>query len=943
MMLSDAQKRLDEHFLTLKSERSERGYPVYAFEHGLQTVDIAAIKGELQRQLQTTRRLQQEYWLLWTVVAAEIGYTYDGDEYWQSFSREVPSWPLLGDRDVMRDWFRAFAARFSGFAPSGRWADHFSIIAWPITHSILPVYLQSHFAAHLHDIRYELAQEGYLGIALLGEFIRCRYYGGSSRFSNFLQQVELTAHLVFALRDEDMPGEVSPIHRPTLARIVSDLESRQSGRMQLRETRTILREARLQATHGLVGGRRSAQTPGTHSATAALRFGAPKVAARHTARGPWQLGVVLPDFVAILRSTPYGPSDLDKVRIRFADVDGWEPGRALTSYSQKHRPLGTFPALDAAFLRFDTEVAGLTEVFEQHFRLQGTFPLLLRVHEDGIARQVHGNHVRTNQTYLIVAGESLPFDIVQKLALVQVECLTTGVTTYSLQSPVTFGDQHFQALKALKFGYGLRARVEPVGLVARGNNAGGSTWLPDEEIILRLSADFDVTGFEIALEGEPRTHVPVARNNEVLISLGALPIGPHVVEISAVGAIKQRVEPESLLIEVRPHEAWQDCVRRQAGFRLLLEPLNASFEDIMKGEAKVTIYGPAGRSANVAVHLFDANGHFHEEHILARLQLPVDAGACRRALEKLAEEPLISKLESAQRFDIAVSVEELGFDSLIFHQDVRPLRWKIEHRNKEFVARLVDEAGADQEIVVQQYGISRPDRRVAADTKKCLSGIEVTPPGSLFVARYHQSRYAAIISLREKLTTFADLGVRVYLEARALSASRRVAWFLAQHHRWYSAMPLGPMSIVYKSKVVATIEHQIARTLCHAQWADRLEDCRSGRNQFLDDLQRDVGGSPGFRISVWDEALASNSVQDVERIFLEKATKYRVENDLALCALALRMAFRPAKVRFDGWVAGQAQLRRLLAKSTLVRGAYLAKLAYDTHALDRRSSKEVNR
>lgn len=138
-MLVDAQKRLEQHFSALQSERSTRGYPVYAFEHGLQPTEVEAIREELQRRLKENRQLQQENWLLWTVVAAEIGYAYDGEEYWQSFNKDIPQWQLYGDRTLMRRWFRTFATRFAGFAPSGRWAEHFSIIAWPITHSILPV------------------------------------------------------------------------------------------------------------------------------------------------------------------------------------------------------------------------------------------------------------------------------------------------------------------------------------------------------------------------------------------------------------------------------------------------------------------------------------------------------------------------------------------------------------------------------------------------------------------------------------------------------------------------------------------------------------------------------------------------------------------------------------------------------------------------------------
>lgn len=938
-MLADAQKRLEQHFSALKNERATREYPVYAFEHGLQLSEVEAIREELQRRLKENRQLQRENWLLWTVVAAEIGYAYDGEEYWQSFKKEIPQWHLYGDRNLMRLWFKTFASRFSGFSPRGRWAEHFSIIAWPITHSILPGYLQAHFAAHLHEIRYDLAHQGYLGIAQLGEFIRRRYYGGSSRFRDFLQQTELTARLVLALRDEDIHDEISLIHRPTLTRIVSDLEGRQSVRNHLREARKILREARLQPGN-LAPGRRNEHSPSAVSTDSGLRAAAPKLIARRTATDAWHIGVALPDFTGILRSSTLGQLDLDQVRMRFGDEDGWMPGRALLSYSKKHRPLAKFPNLDSPFLRFDLPSESLTALFEPYFKLQGNFPFLLRIHEDGMARQLHGNHVRAKRAYLIIANQPVPPDILLKLSLQQMECATTGVALYQMQSPAILVEAHFQALNALQFGYGLRAQIDPVGLMPRLNGDGGSTWLPDEEVVLRLSADFSVAAYFVSIDDQQRTYIPVTGSSEVLISVGSLPIGNHTVQVSAESRVTtQRIEPESLSLEVRAHEPWRQSVRRQAGFRLLMKPVNATFEDMAEGRAEISIHGPDERTATVELRLFDAHGHVSETQRLAQIGLPANAEACRTALKKLRREPLAEKLEATPRFDIAVAVEELGYDSLTFNHDVQPLRWKLEHVGKLLMARLVDEAGADHEVVVRRYDISQPDRRAAVDTESCLAGFSVTPPGSLFVARHRGCRYAAVISLREKLTTLADLGANVRLGERRCTPSRHVAWLLVQHKRWRAARPLGPLAIVHKSKVVATIARRIAQVLCHGRWADRLDDCRHGRSQFLERLQREVGGSPGFAVAVWDGARAFKDPRDFEVSFIDKAKIYRVSTDPALCALAFRMAFRVRDVRFDGWSCGQDQLQKLIANSTLARGAYLAKLAFDTSGLDRQLSK----
>ena len=93
------------------------------------------------------------------VYAAELGYNYDGEEYWQSFENRTPGWSARGDREWIRSCFFRFQKEFLGAIPTGRWADHFSIICWPITHAILPLDLQRQLAQNLYEMRYALSPD----------------------------------------------------------------------------------------------------------------------------------------------------------------------------------------------------------------------------------------------------------------------------------------------------------------------------------------------------------------------------------------------------------------------------------------------------------------------------------------------------------------------------------------------------------------------------------------------------------------------------------------------------------------------------------------------------------------------------------------------------------------------------------------------------------------
>ena len=96
---------------------------------------------------------QSPNWLPWVVYATERGYTYKGDEYWPSFEEMTHMWEYK-DRRRLAQWFRKFQKTYDGVVPCGRWAEQFTIISWPITHAILPQYLQDQLARMLYELRY---------------------------------------------------------------------------------------------------------------------------------------------------------------------------------------------------------------------------------------------------------------------------------------------------------------------------------------------------------------------------------------------------------------------------------------------------------------------------------------------------------------------------------------------------------------------------------------------------------------------------------------------------------------------------------------------------------------------------------------------------------------------------------------------------------------------
>jgi hypothetical protein len=126
-------------------------------EHGLTPQELVGLSDAIRAHILTSSPLR-EHELPWMVYAAELGYRYSGDEYWQTFEKETPGWIRHAKRDWIRDCFATFKHR-RGAVPSGPWAQHFSIICWPLTHAILPRDLQVQLARLLYDLRFQFTRD----------------------------------------------------------------------------------------------------------------------------------------------------------------------------------------------------------------------------------------------------------------------------------------------------------------------------------------------------------------------------------------------------------------------------------------------------------------------------------------------------------------------------------------------------------------------------------------------------------------------------------------------------------------------------------------------------------------------------------------------------------------------------------------------------------------
>jgi hypothetical protein len=922
-MLDDLQVQLEAHFRALAGLRRPAGYPVYTIEHG-QTEDVIRAAREAASLEQSRYGLRRQHWLVWVILATEAGYGYDGEEYWPSLELAAGTWRTQADRQVLRGWFERFQREFAGPSPEGRWAQHFSIIAWPIAGALLPKYLQSHFARHLFNIRYGLIRLADAGADEIGDYLAATSDHRSARYDDFLEQTDLTGRIVLALRDEDLNEAVPRIVPKTLSRIVADLERRREAGEFLRAARQVLRSARSVASSALASGGK----PGSSSAKSKDVVRPLRLVARRLADGTSQLGLHIPDFGGTLKKAELAPSALGSMRVRLqGETERWSPGAALLSWSNLDLPLRCFPDTNSPVIELNGAPRALLPVLAPLISLEPRPTWLLRCHEDNTFRQVAGNQVRPAQAYLLVARGAVPAELSRSMAMRLTTTVCTEAFVYAFRTPPSISQAYRTALKQLGLGYSLRARVEPIGLnpVVR-RDFDGPGWAAGEEVMLRLTADFPAAEFILELDAGGRSRF-AAGDTAIFVSLGTLAIGRHTLRVSAIARDTTAdatidVSPVVFDFEVFEPRPWADVASERAGFRVLLDPENASLESVLTGHAAVSLYGPPGRRVNWRLETIDASGQVAVGGPLTQISLPMGENGFAPALRRLKD--YSDAIDAAHRVDLVAELDELGRQTLRFPHRVDPLRWSLDPTRQHL--RLIDETAHDEEVRVTRFDVISPAQRRNASASELVAGIDMPGPGALYSAVYKGERYVAFASVpvTERLTAFSELGLSQDFSPGRDEPAPAVVTLIAALQHWRRARPIGRLAAVRKTQTVAGLYAELRRTVCGPDWTALLG---LGATPTLERAQGGVGGSPGFgwrmRTTKWGDMPWAG----VRAEFFRHAQRYSITSDRVLADQAVTLAFRPWTYRPPAGVNPAEAIGRLFAARPLVRGAFLAQAA----------------
>jgi hypothetical protein len=406
MSLVKWHRRLHDRFTHLHAARST-GWPVFALEHGLTTDDradlVEAVRVDARRGSPT-----RDAWLPYLVYAAELAYDFDGDEYWQSFEYETPGWSGTNIRYWLRERYQTFADTYGGIRPRGAWAEHFSVMCWPIFNAVLPVDLQHHLLRVLDRLSPRfgelLTSPEVLGSAIASHSL----WSDSTRFKDFCGDPSLVGHVALALLWHDRIAGQALLDSTVLRRLVDDLKRRhQAGALFTKVSR------RSRQVRGLVlQVRRTAITARSEIGAdrpAPERL-APRLELKPEGTDGWALYMVPPSLVELSQSASSVERFLTATRVRIpAAVNSrWERGDWLL-WGRSSVRLARLPEPGVPVIEFeDPPPVTLDARLRFETIVHVSRILVFKRRSDGTAIQLAQPVVNTSDEYFLASRTPLP-------------------------------------------------------------------------------------------------------------------------------------------------------------------------------------------------------------------------------------------------------------------------------------------------------------------------------------------------------------------------------------------------------------------------------------------------------------------------------------------------------------------------------------------------------
>ncbi|AWB89443.1 hypothetical protein [Homoserinimonas hongtaonis] len=930
-LLAYLHQKLHEHFTDLHGKRDSLAppSPVFALEHALSQADYQLLESSVRSAISSGLGAKyRTWWLPFVVYAAESGYDYVGNEYWTSFETATPGWQS-DQRHWIKLWFSKFAHDYGGVVPSGAFAKTFTIISWPLSHAVLPVYLQRQLAQLLFEFRAGLTSTLLNDLDELGERLAVRAHLYSDRFRIFCQNTALLGRVAAALlsgEEEESPYLV----KSTLDRLVEGL-SRE------RESRQWLASARQAASRVRSSGFGGSRMTGRKTATLARQPLAtdPKLFMR-LLDGVWNAYAELPDMTSLSERLPHVYEELRSCRGVVTGASRPVPKGGLVFPGQEVRfdswpdPLQPFVTLERGSGAVNTILADQCVISRGPwwlYRTQGT----------GLAVEVKGGFLRPSHSYILVgaieqAPPPLPW-------CEPIPLRATGAAAYRLDVPEQLSENDAALLVSIGLSTLSTITVRPVGIVASSwDGEGAAEWLAGESAIIGIRSELIPVRCLVTVDGHPH-FVPWSEgHSELILAVDELEVGAHSISAVVIGADDRELSTGVLAITVRDPLVRPENASKGEGIRMLASPARPTLAELWDGRATITVDCAPGASAEIVVRLRNAE-NAEIALIRRKVVLPIDGDEWASLAEIIRADRLFGNAyEDAEVCVIEAHRDGLGLASLTFERGFRPLRWQFLKRGRgdEKIAKLHDRTdGGDTEVTY--FAVETPFKGIVCERG---NPVPLLPRGGLLCATAGDARLAALAPTNPNAVLALGRANPSVPELSKTIAG--VMSYVDAHHMWARAeLPADAFAVHEQGDVLDAIARANASVLGGSHWAalERKLARAEEPADYLEEMQESVGitashkslaADIGRNLYRWSEPVSF--VSGFDEVLASTLKENGVANQPSAARFLLTFAGQPGRI--IAWSANDrvALLRNVIDSPVLLRAARFAVLG--TRALN---------
>lgn len=919
--------KLDTHFQRLHDERKqmEPAAPVFALEHDLGRTELQllchSVRSTVAQGLGARHRL---WWLPYVVYAAEVGYDYVGDEYWRSFEKSTPGWQ--GDnRRWIKAWFSKFSAHYGGAVPQGAFAEHFTIISWPITHAVLPTYMQRQLAQLLYEFRTGLSSDLLHNPDGLGVRLAARAEGYTERFRIFCQNTALLGQVATALlsgEDEESPYLTSS----TLERLVSGLSHERQSRQWLASARRSASQIR---ASGFKPSPRAGEARSAEDHDRGSSPSDPRLFLRYL-DGTWNAYAGFFNLTPLNERLPEAYEELRTMRARVVGASRKLPTGALVYDGQEVR-LVAWPDPAKPFVQLERGSKPVNSILADQCVLTTGPWWSFRVQGTGLAVQVKGGFVRPGHHYILVGSATQAPPAVDWCEPTSITA--SGVKAYRLNAPKRLTDAEAAALVTCGVSAVSAVAIRPVGMVASAwDGEGEAEWLAGEPAMVGIRAELSPSRCVLMVDEVPHFMRWPAGQSELIVVLEGLDAGRHSVTIELYGDGEQRLSTGALSVTVRDPQVRPETATSGEGIRLLASPARPTLAELWNEQATVVVHGPRNAEVELSLTLRAGDGTSLAS-VRRTARLPITEKAWVEHAKSVKGDQMVKdSYDDAESCVLTVARSGIGLASLSCERGFQPLRWRfLKKHNRAAEATLHDRTDRGS-TTVELFTVDEPLRGInyAPD---CT--ITMPPRGGLLRAATGDLEAVAIAPTKPN-AVFALGPVRPSFP-RSVQSPAAIMRFVRAYQMWATAdLPADPFAEHHKHVVLESITRTIVVTVCGARWA-KLEHAMENATDLadhIDDMQRAVGESMdqkalatsiGRNLYRWltPPALLSGFAELMELKLRESG----IDGHPSAARFLLMLAGRPGGV--IEWDSRDRDhlLERIVASPVLLRSARYAVLA----------------